>query len=230
MAKMPLTKSEEYELVNKDRDIRGWTVQDHLGNILGKVQELIVDTGKERITDVLLDNGMEYPIREIELADNHVLLGANTELLPVPAQLSGGAEGAATAPAFNSKGELRLQVIEERLRVGKREVEKGGVRVSTEVTDLPAQADVKLREEHVDVVRRLVDRAATPADLAMVKDGAIDVVEKAEIPMVSKEARVVEEVVVKRDVTERTEAVQDTVRHTDVEVKDIKATTPDRPL
>lgn len=225
MAKEALSKSEVYELVNKERDIRGWTVQDHTGQILGKVEDLIVNTDKELVTDVLLDNQRVYSIRDIELADSHVLLSAPTEPLGLPKVELG------SAPAFNSKGELRLQVIEERLQVGKRQVEQGGVRVVKQVTDLPAQAKVQLREEHVEVERRSVDRTATAAELASLKDRSIDVVEKAEIPMVSKQARVVEEVVVKRDVTEHTEAVKETVRQTDIEVEELK-TSPaqDKPL
>jgi stress response protein YsnF len=43
---------------------------------------------------------------------------------------------------------------------------------------------------------------------------------------VAKDARVTEEVVVNKDVNERTEEVADTVRHTEVEVEDVRDQTP----
>lgn len=68
-----------------------------------------------------------------------------------------------------------------------------------------------------------------PNAINALKDGVIEVTETAETPVVSKEARIVEEVVVGKAVTERTETVHDTVRRTDVEVENIaddtKATT-----
>jgi stress response protein YsnF len=47
----------------------------------------------------------------------------------------------------------------------------------------------------------------------------IEVRETAEEPVVSKTARVAEEVVVRKDVTEHTETVRDTVRREEVEVE-----------
>lgn len=225
MAKTPLSTSDEYELVDEDRDIRGWQVQDHAGTVLGKVTELIVDTERETVTHIVVDGQTQYPIRDIEIADNRITVRA--------AAVGGVSATAETvqietvAPAVDAQGDMRLQVIEERLRVGKRQVEQGGVRVSSQVTDLPAQAQVQLKEEHVDVTRRVVDRTATDADLANLVDRTVDVVARAEVVVVAKEARVVEEVVVKRDVEERSETVTDTVRRKDVEVRDIKAPAQD---
>jgi len=114
--------------------------------------------------------------------------------------------------------EATLPVVEEQIQVGKREVERGGVRVQTRVEEKPVEAQVSLREEHARVERRPVDRPASEADLAA-HAGTIEVTEKTEVPVVAKEARVVEEVVVGKQATERTETIRDTVRRTDVEVE-----------
>jgi len=223
MAKTPLSKSDEYELVDKSRDIRGWKVQDHSGMVLGKVEELIVDTERETVTHIVLDNQVQYPIRDIELAHDRVVVKAPAISTAKTVRLD------TVDPAVDAQGDMHLQVVEERLRVGKRQVEQGGVRVSTQVTNLPVQTQVQLREEHVDVVRRPVDRSATPAELAGMADRTVDVIERAEVATVNKAARVVEEVVVKREVAERNQIVHETVRQTDVEVRDIKpAANPDR--
>src|SRR4051794_6001375 len=56
-----------------------------------------------------------------------------------------------------------LPVVEEELQVGKRRVERGGVRVGTRVTEQPVEEQVRLREERARVERRPVDRPATEA-------------------------------------------------------------------
>jgi len=122
-------------------------------------------------------------------------------------------------------GDIRVPIVEEELRVGKRAVEGGGVRVYQRVQETPVNEQVTLRDETVRVERRPVDRAATEADFANLKEGTIDVREHDEEAIVDKQARVVEEVVIRKDVQERTENVQDTVRRTDVNVEEVPGTT-----
>ena len=117
-----------------------------------------------------------------------------------------------------------MPVVEEELRVGKREVERGGVRVESRVEERPVEKEVRLQEEHVRVERRPVDRPVGDAE-GLFKEGTIEVTERAEVPVVAKEARVVEEVVVNKEVGERTETVRDTVRRTDVNVEEVEGTT-----
>jgi uncharacterized protein (TIGR02271 family) len=121
------------------------------------------------------------------------------------------------------EAEARLPVVEENVEVGKREVQRGGVRVYSHVTEKPVQEQLNLREERVNVERRPVDRPASEADFQTFKEGTIEVTETAEEPVVQKQARVVEEVVVGKDVQERTETVKDTVRRTDVQVENLGA-------
>ncbi|WP_225984837.1 YsnF/AvaK domain-containing protein [Noviherbaspirillum aerium] len=115
----------------------------------------------------------------------------------------------------------RIPVIEEELKVGKRQVQRGGVRVFQRVRETPVHESVQLREEHVKVERHPVDKPATAADLAAFKEGSVELRETAEEAVVSKSARVVEEVVVGKEVSQRTEQINDTVRRTDVEVEQL---------
>lgn len=124
------------------------------------------------------------------------------------------------AGALRSAGEEEtLPVIEEELKVGKREVQRGGVRVYVHTTEVPVEEQVNLREERARVERRPVDRPATKAELAAAQDKSIELTETSEEPVVSKTARVVEEVVIGKEVRNRTETVGDVVRRTDVEVE-----------
>jgi uncharacterized protein (TIGR02271 family) len=115
--------------------------------------------------------------------------------------------------------EVAIPVVEEDIAIGKREVERGHVRIFSRVTEQPVEESVRLREEKVTVERRPVDRPATEADFAAAGKEVIEMTETAEEPVVSKRTRVVEEVVVHKDVTERTETVRGTERRTDVDVQ-----------
>ena len=122
------------------------------------------------------------------------------------------------------EGEQAIPVVEEELHVGKREVDRGGIRVYSHVEERPVEEQVNLREERVSVERRAVDRPAAAADFdEAFKEGTIEITERVEQPVVQKQARVVEEVVVGKEATERTETVRDTVRRTDVQVEPVGA-------
>jgi uncharacterized protein (TIGR02271 family) len=125
-----------------------------------------------------------------------------------------GATGARTGM---SDKEEHIPIVEEELHVGKREVNRGRVRVHSHVVERPVEEQVRLRHEHVDVERRPVDRPVTGSE-NLFQDRTIEVTERDEQAVVSKEARVVEEVVVRKDVTEEVQNVRDTVRRTEVEV------------
>jgi len=116
-----------------------------------------------------------------------------------------------------------LKVMQEELKVGKRAVEAGAVRVHRRVTETPVSEEVRLREERAVVERRPVDREATPAELEAFSKADRDILirETAEEPIVSKTARVVEEVSVGKQATERTATVSDTVRSTQVDVENL---------
>lgn len=116
--------------------------------------------------------------------------------------------------------EAVIPIVEEQLRVGKREVERGGARIRSRIIEKPVEASVRLREEHIVVNRRPVDRAVTDSDLNNFAQGEIELTEHAEIPVVAKQARVVEEVEVGKTVEEHEETVRDTVRRTDVDVEE----------
>ena len=115
--------------------------------------------------------------------------------------------------------EVTIPVVHEDLTIGTREVERGHVRIDSRVTEQPVEEAVRLREEKVTVERRPVDRPATDADLAAAATEVMEITETAEEPVVTKRARVVEEVVVHKEVTEHTETVRETVRRTDVDVQ-----------
>jgi uncharacterized protein (TIGR02271 family) len=114
-----------------------------------------------------------------------------------------------------------IPVVEEELKVGKREVQRGGVRVFSRVVETPVNESVNLREEHVSVERRPVNQPISTADATAFKEQSIELRESAEEAVVQKSARVVEEVLVGKEVTQRQQNISDTVRHTEVQVENL---------
>jgi stress response protein YsnF len=92
------------------------------------------------------------------------------------------------------------------------------------VVETPVEEQVTLREERVAVERRPADRALGDADEAF-QERTIEAEERSEEAVVSKEVRVTEEVVIRKEAEQRTETVSDTVRETKVEVEDERGNT-----
>ena len=124
------------------------------------------------------------------------------------------------------KGDVDSQsipVIREDLQISKREVERGGVRLRSRIVERPVEESLRLREEKVSVERTPTDRAASESDFDTFREGEIEVRERSEVPVVNKEARVVEEINLRKDVRERDETVRDSVRTTEVEVENLES-------
>jgi stress response protein YsnF len=123
-----------------------------------------------------------------------------------------------TSDQITEERDKVIPVVEEDVKIGKRDVQKGRVKVYSYVTERPVEKKVRLHEEHAEVNRRKVDRPAEEADLRAA-DTSYEVRETAEEPVISKESRVVEEVSVSKEAKERVETVRDTERRTDVKVE-----------
>jgi uncharacterized protein (TIGR02271 family) len=170
--------------------------------------------------DVETDDTASYPSTAAGFS------GSGSDYSSANDRRSSGEYGRETGQVGNaSRAELNtgetIPVVEEELKVGKRVIQRGGVRVYSRVEEVPVEETVRLREENVRVDRRPADRAVTAADEGLLRNQTIEVTETAEEPVISKAARVVEEVVVGKDVNERAETVRDTVRRTKVDVEPI---------
>ncbi len=234
MAVVYYTQQNEYDLVNSGQDCIGWTVVDQAGNKIGEVTEMLINTDTEMVDSILIDRKKRIAAQDFSLSDKRVVVrgimhggelemsgAANTAANQVHDQpltrQTGEAKNVAGLTRAANDGEVVIPIIEEQLRLGKRTVESGTTQVRTTISEVPVEESVTLREENVTVERRPVDRAVENAPAAF-KEGTFEVNEMAEVPVVSKEARVVEEVVVGKNVTEHQETVSDTVKRTEVEV------------
>jgi len=117
-----------------------------------------------------------------------------------------------------TEGEIRVPVAEERLNVGKREVDLGEVGIRKTVTEEEQTVPVTLRRDEVKV--REVDTAERPlrAGEDAFEEGTIRVPLRGEEAVVAKEAVVTGEVVINKETVEREEQVSGTVRKQHVDV------------
>lgn len=123
----------------------------------------------------------------------------------------------------SAEREEQIPIVEEQVNIGKRSVERGGIRVRSYVVETPVEEQVRLRDETVTVERRpggMVGSSEVPADAF--RERTIEVTETDEEAVVSKTAHVRETVVVRKDVEERAQSVRDTVRRTEVEIEDTR--------
>ena len=126
-----------------------------------------------------------------------------------------------TPGATGDQEEQVIPLAEEELQVGKRTVDRGTTSIRRYVVRKPVEESVTLRDETVSVERRrpvTAGEAGVPA--GTFEERTVEVHQTAEEPVVSKTAHIAEEVVVRKDVTERTERVRDDVRREQVDVQD----------
>ena len=133
-------------------------------------------------------------------------------------------EGAAGSAASNSRpasDEDTIRLAEESLAVGKRAVSGGTTRVRRYVVETPVEEQVALQDEKVVIDRRPVTGGQPVAEFT---DKTIEMTETNEEAVVSKTARVTEEVSLRKQATDRVETVKDTVRRDEVEVEQVPGT------
>jgi stress response protein YsnF len=129
---------------------------------------------------------------------------------------------------FGNRRSKKIPVIEEDVQIGKREEETGGARITSKIEERPVEENMRLREEHINVNRTPTDRPVSDKDLDTFQEGEMEIPAHKEVPVVNKEARVVEEVNINKTVTEDEKTIKDTVKKTDVEAERIDPNDPNR--
>ena len=184
------------------------------------------DDEAERAADILDDNGaVDVDERAAQYGYGSTTTGATAGAAVGAPNMMETGNTTTTNRDLTTDADQTIKVIQENLEVGKREVERGGVRVRSRIVEKPVEESLRLREERVSVQRTPVNRPATDADLNTFQEGEISLTEHAEVPVVSKTANVVEEISVGKEVNERVETIRDTVRNTEVDVENINPTT-----
>lgn len=115
---------------------------------------------------------------------------------------------------------ITVPVVEERLKAGVRETEAGKFRLSKRVVEEQKTIDVPVEREDVYVTETAVNRRPATAEELKMRGRDIEVPMRDQEVVTAKEARVTGEVDVRKEMTQETERVTDTVRREEVHVED----------
>lgn len=123
-----------------------------------------------------------------------------------------------------SNGAQIIPIGEERLNVATRTVQGETTRIRRRVVAQPVEQQVTLREEKVIVERRAPTGESSKPDV--LTETVIEMSDSRQVPTVWKSLHVAEEVVLRKQVTERTEKVRETVRRDVVDVEHAREAVP----
>lgn len=124
------------------------------------------------------------------------------------------------------RGTVVVPVGEERLNVATRTVPGEVTRVRRRVVTQPVEQEVTLREEKVVVERRPASNTAPRNDV--LTETVIEMSDSTQVPQVWKSLHVAEEVILRKNVVERTEKVRELVRRDVVDVEHAREAVPSR--
>ena len=178
---------------------------------------------KSRVVEILeRHDPIDFDDRAASYGTTQTTTTTTTAAAPVMASAKAPLPQATARPAATVAGDDTIKVMEERLVVGKRAVNNGGARVRSYVVEMPVEEQVSLHNETVHIERRPVTdgRLVTDADF---RERSVEMTESHEEAVVGKEARVVEEISLHKEATDRVETVRDTVRSTKVDVEQVPA-------
>ena len=115
-----------------------------------------------------------------------------------------------------ANGEQVIAVGEEVLNVGTRVIPGKTTRVRRVVVESPVEQDVTLHSETV-VMERRRPQASNGQDV--LTEVTVEMSETNEVPVVSKSVHLVEEVLLRKEVTARTEKIRETVKRDKLEIE-----------
>ncbi|MDE8558553.1 YsnF/AvaK domain-containing protein [Pantoea vagans] len=140
-----------------------------------------------------------------------------------PLHTNSAHRGAArTALTGDESDEDVLRLAEERLEVGKRLVSEGSTRVRRYTVTDPVSENVSLHEQHAEIFRRPVNETGSP-DQVDWSEKTVEVEETHEQPVVNKTAQIIEEVVLRKEASDRVETINDSVRRQEVDIDHARA-------
>jgi uncharacterized protein (TIGR02271 family) len=212
------------------RRMFGTTVLDHEAKVYGRAVESggVVVTVRVADSDVARVMGLLDTHNPVDVLQRAATVGAVPATLVAKAAAGAGTATVNTAPVTATAKAVAasatpsapdvVRLAEEQLNVGKRLVQEGSTRIRRFVTEKPVEASVTLHEEHAQVLRRAITDPGYIADVDW-SDKTIEITESAEQAVVSKNSRIVEEVVVRKEGSDHVETIKDKVRRQELEVE-----------
>lgn len=219
-----------YEIVADEPDIRKWRVTNADGKVLGVVDELLVDRQLNKVRYIVLNmqgKALNLLSRRILIPIGIAQLDRVDDIVILPTI---ALDHLATLPTYK-KGKLTFET--------ERKIRNIFAPSNTTADYDDNVADDAFYEHNnfddrnfYDSRKKKVSRDRSvnddmppakeqePAEsFAPFREGVMEITEQSEVPVVTKQARVVEEVSVNKNVTERDEQVKDSVRSTEVKIE-----------
>lgn len=218
------------------RRLFGRTVLDHEATVYGRTVESggVLVTVRVATPEVARVMGLLETHNPVDVLKRAAAVGAVPATLVAKAAAAGAGVAGTVASAVSSvpvsataravaatatpNASDVIRLAEEQLNVGKRLVQDGSTRIRRFVTEKPVEASVTLHEEHATVLRRAISDPGYIADVDWA-DKTIEVNESAEQAVVTKNSRVVEEVVVRKEGSDHVETVKDKIRRQELEIE-----------
>lgn len=224
-------------------ELRGSPVYDSAGEKIGKVEEIFYDTqtggpewiglgtgffGTKRVLVPVAgasvrDDGLVVPyakdmVKDSPDIDSDEISPSLESSLYDYYRLGGGDAAVRGDAARTGRGESgTVTRKEEELKVGKRPVEAGSVRVKKWVETEPVEAEVELTRERAEVRRERIDEPVSGHEFG---EEEVEVPLTAEEPVVEKQAVAKERISVGKRAETDTHRVRETVRKERVDVDD----------
>ena len=207
VANLPeLEELSDWALEHPSQDIRNQPLVTASGQTIGIIDEMLVDRSAERVAAVRLEDGRVVPAEQLNLQGDRVLF--NQDYVAT----------AAAAPVAATDGDT-IQIVEEEVAVGTREVVGDTIRVQSRVVTDTVTEDVTLVNEQAYVKTNPVDRVVSSAEAdALFAEQSIEVTEINEEAVVGKRAVVTGEVEVGKTAKSHVETITETARRTVVDV------------
>lgn len=248
-----LQDAPDYQLAEGEPDVRGWKVFDSNRNALGQIDNLILDTEADEIRYLSVEadgHTRMVPVGMVEIdeAAETITLKptANFETFPqdtgepltqeherqfystfIPESKT--EDMTYQRPEFQHESD-RLTLLEERLRIGKRQGAGGEAVARKRIKEHPVEEQVELREEHAEIERHAINKPLGETEFARTQGEAFQEGQEIHMPLmreeavISKEPFVKEEVVLRKQEKTRTETVRENVRE---EVLEFTGTEPE---
>ncbi|MFN3428631.1 MAG: DUF2382 domain-containing protein [Candidatus Sericytochromatia bacterium] len=232
--------SSDYHVADDSTDIRGWKLHDTSGSVIGKVDDLMFDPDAKEVRYALveLDGGRQVniPIGQISLDEhNHrvTATGYDRERLSTMREHTKdtviddtverdyyrdhnpdwkGDTLDYSSEQYRGNMPQRIQLVEEQLNVGKREVETGHVTLGKRAVSEQVSEQVELGQERLEINRKAVNKPVEGA-AAIGDNQTINVTLFGEEAVAGKQAFIKEEIDVNKVRDTRTENITETLRH-----------------
>lgn len=243
MALKRLDKEHDYKVAHDSTDIRGWKVKDANGNQVGKIDGLLFEPSDNEVRYAIAEienRCVLLPVGMIDLndRDHEVLARGYTrdrlmtlreykesdfneteEREHYMAHVPEHKENRLDYRREHFRGKLpeRIRLMEEKLKVGKREHQTGEIVAKKRPVTETIEEDVTLRQEKIDIERHPVNREARPGETISQTGDTIRVPIYGEELVTEKRPVIKEEIEIKKRPETVTEHVSETVKREELE-------------